>query len=85
MALRDSSIEEKFDHKNIPSIEHVEQSSTTKIDDADGELLLPERRSVAEKKLVRMLDLRLLPTIVLVFILNYIDVSFHCVIAYTES
>jgi hypothetical protein len=43
--------------------------------DDDGELLLPHVREAAEKALVRRLDSRLLPTIVLIFIMNYIDVS----------
>ena len=32
-------------------------------------------RIQAERKLVRKLDMRLLPTIVLIYIMNYIDVS----------
>ena len=43
--------------------------------DGDGELLLAGVRQHAERRLVSRLDLRLLPTIVLIFILNYIDVS----------
>ena len=69
------STDEKYDVK----VEHVESkvSSTevVNIEDEDGELLLPGRREQAEKKLVRKLDFRLLPTIILIFILNYIDVS----------
>lgn len=41
---------------------------------------LPEvgspERILAERRLVRKLDMRLLPTIFLIFIMNYIDVSF---------
>lgn len=44
--------------------------------DDDVELLRPERRQTAEKQLIRKLDVRLLPTIILIFILNYIDVSY---------
>lgn len=44
---------------------------------------LPEpgsaERILAERKLVRKLDFRLLPTIFLIFIMNYIDVS--CVVS----
>ncbi|KAK7691721.1 hypothetical protein QCA50_005121 [Cerrena zonata] len=52
-------------------VEHIEHDS--KIDDPDGELLTPDRRAEAEKRLIRLLDMRLLPTIVLIFIMNYID------------
>lgn len=43
----------------------------------DGHILPSdsEMRQTAERKLVRKLDFRLLPTIVLIFIMNYIDVS----------
>ena len=44
----------------------------------DDDLGFPElgshERVLAEKRLVRKLDIRLLPTIVLIFIMNYIDV-----------
>ncbi len=33
------------------------------------------KRKAAERHLVRKLDMRLMPTIVLIFIMNYIDVS----------
>ncbi|EJF57577.1 MFS general substrate transporter [Dichomitus squalens LYAD-421 SS1] len=39
----------------------------------DGELLAADVRPAAERRLVRALDMRLLPTIILVFIMNYID------------
>ena len=37
-------------------------------------ILDAENRKTAERKLVRKLDSRLLPTIVLIYIMNYIDV-----------
>lgn len=40
----------------------------------DGELLAADVRPSAERRLVRMLDMRLLPTIIVIFIMNYIDV-----------
>ena len=40
-----------------------------------GDLLSPEVRVDAERHLVRKLDMRLLPTIVLIYIMNSIDVS----------
>ena len=54
-------------------VKHIEHNP--KVDDSDVELLAPDRRVQAEKHLVRLLDMRLLPTIVLIFIMNYIDVS----------
>ena len=41
----------------------------------DGELLAPDVRPTAERRLVWTLDTRLLPTIIVIFIMNYIDVS----------
>ena len=69
-----TSSNEKYD---TAKIENIETSSQEVVDirDEDGELLLPERREQAERKLVRKLDFRLLPTIILIFILNYIDVG----------
>ncbi|KAF9565579.1 MFS general substrate transporter [Agrocybe pediades] len=39
----------------------------------DGYLLAPDQRQAAEKRLVRKLDQRVLPTIVAIYIMNYID------------
>ncbi|KAI0767021.1 MFS general substrate transporter [Fomes fomentarius] len=39
----------------------------------DGQLLAQDVRPAAERRLVRMLDMRLLPTIILIYIMNYID------------
>lgn len=69
-------LEDQVDIKDASSVDNGEKASySVDINDPDSELLQPSRRLVAEKKLVRMLDMRLLPTIVLIFILNYIDVS----------
>ena len=64
-----------IDKKQV-SIDSIERkvSSVLPEDVRDGELLGPLRGS-AEKILVRKLDMRLLPTIVVIFIMNYIDVS----------
>ena len=68
--------DEKYEPKVSSSLEHVEDTiSKPGVDDDDAELLLPGVREHAERKLVRKLDSRVLPTIVLIFILNYIDVS----------
>ena len=40
----------------------------------DGVLLENDKRSSAERRLVRKLDYRLLPTIVVIYIMNFIDV-----------
>ena len=67
---------EKIERKDDGSVEHVEAKTTeVAVVDPDAELLAEDVRPRAEKHLVRLLDLRLLPTIVLIFILNYIDVS----------
>ena len=63
------------DDKGSPVIDEVVRVSSEASRVADSELLLPERRLVAEKHLVRALDMRFLPTIILIFIMNYIDVS----------
>lgn len=60
-----------------PTGEHryIEHSGT-KLTDGDGnsEILDASARPAAERHLVRKLDRRLLPTIILIFIMNYIDV-----------
>jgi hypothetical protein len=40
----------------------------------DGVLLENDQRASAERRLVKKLDYRLLPTIILIYIMNYIDV-----------
>ena len=74
------------DEKNEALVEHVERSSpmgiapSTASDRAnhallDGDLLADDVRPAAERRLVRTLDMRLLPTVILIYIMNYIDVS----------
>lgn len=43
--------------------------------DPDAALLGDDVRPAAERALVRRLDMRLMPIVVLIFIMNYIDVS----------
>lgn len=69
----DKVFEEKHKIKDPTSL--LEESGVATAIHDDGELLLPGIRQKAEKTLLRKLDTRLLPTILLVFILNYIDVS----------
>lgn len=68
-----------LNEKDKVSITQVERRPSTAASDSerseDGDLLNLDVRAAAERKLVRMLDWRLLPTIVLIFIMNYIDVS----------
>jgi hypothetical protein len=40
--------------------------------------LSPEERSQAEKALVRKIDLRLLPIVVIMYIMNYLDRTLSC-------
>jgi len=60
-----SSKDEKID--NTPSSVHTASTD-------DGFLLAVDQRQSAEKRLVRKLDRRVLPTIVAIYIMNYIDV-----------
>ncbi|KAH9834215.1 MFS general substrate transporter [Rhodofomes roseus] len=62
------------DEKEKASIEQRSpaESFEARADD-DAELLAPEVRQAAERRLVRLLDARLMPTIIIIFIMNYID------------
>lgn len=46
-----------------------------KVPDDKNEPPIPARREQEEKRLVQLLDMRLLPTIILIFLMNYTDVS----------
>ena len=41
----------------------------------DFDLLREENRKAAERHVVRKLDMRLMPTVVILYLMNYIDVS----------
>ena len=56
------------------SIDSTKQEVSGALPGDDGELL-GDRRQTAEKLLVRKVDTRLLPIIVVIFIMNYIDVG----------
>ncbi|KZT69693.1 MFS general substrate transporter [Daedalea quercina L-15889] len=62
----EASIEDK-------AVSVVEQSDASVA--SDSELLSSDARPAAERRLVRQLDLRLMPTIIIIFIMNYIDRS----------
>ena len=68
-----------IDEKPRTAVEHVERLSETPdpSKSPDGELLAPDVRAAAERRLVWILDMRLLPTIILIYIMNYIDVRNH--------
>ncbi|OBZ69787.1 hypothetical protein A0H81_10482 [Grifola frondosa] len=66
----------KVQEKDGVLVEHVERKSSPSADPVmmeDGELLAMDVRPAAERELVRKLDMRLLPTIIVIFIMNYID------------
>lgn len=77
---------DEVNEKDVGSITQIEDAARTRQTSIsvssskslyeDGELLAEDVRPAAERRLVRKLDMRLLPTIVLIFIMNYIDVSF---------
>ncbi|KAI0321484.1 MFS general substrate transporter [Amylostereum chailletii] len=60
-----------------PEVEHIDRKSGVLTPLSPLETLddsfLGEKRAAAERRLVRKLDLRLLPTIIVIFIMNYID------------
>ncbi|KAI0090771.1 MFS general substrate transporter [Irpex rosettiformis] len=73
MAILPTS-EEKLENKDEASIELVEVvAPNIAVNDEYTQILASEIRPAAERQLVRALDYRLLPTIILIFILNYID------------
>ena len=45
----------------------------------DFVLLKEENREAAERHVVRKLDVRLMPTVVVIYLMNYIDVSWSIV------
>lgn len=65
-------------------IEKISSSSSSRdLSSDDGFLLTADQRQSAEKKLVRKLDRRVLPTIVAIYIMNYIDVCVYFNIWFT--
>ncbi|KAJ7143617.1 major facilitator superfamily domain-containing protein [Mycena crocata] len=63
---------EKTDDHIIENVKTVASASPSNVVDALPEIGSPER-ILAERKLVRKLDTRLLPTIFLIYIMNFID------------
>lgn len=72
------SLDEKTDVIKGDEVEDSPSTIPISAGSLDGELLGCDKRPSAERKLVRMLDMRLLPTIILISIMNYIDVRLSC-------
>lgn len=70
-----------LDEKEKVSIEQRSPAASLDSPDDDSELLAPEVRQAAERHLVRVLDSRLMPTIIIIFLMNYIDVGLAVVCA----
>ncbi|PCH36647.1 MFS general substrate transporter [Wolfiporia cocos MD-104 SS10] len=71
MSMSKGSDSVQIDEKKTPVVE--QHSPANSISTLDGDLVDPNVRQAAERKLVRLLDMRLLPTIIVIFLLNYID------------
>lgn len=77
MSAKDDIKSGKSEFVGTEEVEHLEKKPSSSFNDTkdDGYLLSADVRPSAERALVRKLDMRLLPTIILIFIMNYIDVS----------
>lgn len=77
MSPRNSDIEvgdiDKANMNNVEVIANADKPNAQKEAPASVATLTPEERSKAEKALVRKIDIRLLPMIILMYILNYLD------------
>jgi hypothetical protein len=64
------------EEKESPAHVHIENHKETGSHDPndDGVLLKSDKRASAERRLVKKLDYHLLPTIVVFYIMNFIDV-----------
>ena len=62
------------EEKESPAHVYSENYKETVESNADGVLLETDKRASAERRLVKKLDRRLLPTIVVIYIMNFIDV-----------
>lgn len=56
----------------VATVEEKDSNTSFKADE-DARLLATEERAAAERKIKRMLDWRLMPTMILIYLLNYID------------
>ena len=64
------------EEKEIPAHLYIKDHKESGSHDSnnDGVLLKDDKRASAERRLLKKLDRRLLPTIVVIYIMNYIDV-----------
>ena len=67
-------VEEKESPAHIYVEHHKETGSHDRDPNDDGVFLESNKRASAESRLLKKLDRRLLPTIVVIFIMNFIDV-----------
>lgn len=77
VALRTLRHTMSLDKKSEPFTENVVVAVQEESDDFI--LLKEENRKAAERHLVRKLDMRLMPTIVVIYFMNYIDVRWSIV------
>ena len=66
------------EEKDSPARAHIEihkETGSNSYDLHDAVLLANEQRASAERRLVKKLDRRLLPTVIVIYIMNYIDVG----------
>lgn len=62
-------------HLEIADIQEISNGKDIQDDTSSSDAIMDvEARKIAERKLVRKLDMRLVSTIILIFIMNYIDV-----------
>ena len=63
-------------HVNVveDTFPNLSSSSDTASEDGEAKLLFAEIRPLAERRLVRKLDFSLMPLVILIYIVNYIDV-----------
>ena len=70
------SLSNMVEEKELPAHAYIKSHKETGSHDPndDGVLLENDKRASAERRLVKKLDHRLLPTIVVIYIMNFIDV-----------
>ena len=69
-------MDEEKDSSARVHVENHKETNSKLHNPHDAVLLENEQRASAERRLVKKLDRRLLPTIVIIYIMNYIDVRY---------
>ena len=72
--FREPLVTMSLDKKSEPFTENV-----FAVQEDPGDLLKGENRKAAERRVVRKLDMRLMPTVAIIYLMNYIDVSWSIV------